>query len=428
MEQKNKLIPELRFPEFLSDLNWSERLIEEFFSVGSSKRILQEDWTNKGIPFYRTRELVSLSKNEPFGSEIFISEKLFSELSEKYEIPSEGDYLVSGVGTLGICYQVKANDKFYFKDGNVLWFKLRKGIVSNYFKFCFQSEYIQNQILKQASVSTVGTYTIQNAKKTSLLYPPSLNEQQKIADCLTSLDDVISAHTDKLEALKNHKKGLLQNLFPQEGKKVPNYRFPEFVNDGEWEPTTVDENCNVKGRIGFRGYTKEDLVSKEKGVLVIGGKHIQNHMLDLSDPTFLSLEKYYESPEIMIEINDIVFSQRGTLGDCAIIDREIGDATINPSMVLLKKIKCNPRFLYYILIGESIQNEVAKSRTSAAIPMLSQKQIREFSFLIPNPKEQKKIAECLSVLDNLISERTLKIEQLKAHKKGLIQGLFPKIN
>jgi type I restriction enzyme, S subunit len=123
MSKSMKVIPELRFPEFKSDGNWEERFVDEFFSVGSSKRVLQEDWTSSGVPFYRTRELVSLSKNEPFGSEIFISEELFLELSEKYGIPSEGDFLVSGVGTLGICYQVKAGDRFYFKDGNVLWFK-----------------------------------------------------------------------------------------------------------------------------------------------------------------------------------------------------------------------------------------------------------------------------------------------------------------
>ena len=71
-----------------------------------------------------------MSKNEPFSNEIFISEELFSEITQKYGLPTEGDFLVSGVGTLGISYQVKAGDKFYFKDGNVLWLKIKKGLVS----------------------------------------------------------------------------------------------------------------------------------------------------------------------------------------------------------------------------------------------------------------------------------------------------------
>lgn len=219
----------------------------------------------------------------------------------------------------------------------------------------------------------------------------------------------------------------MQNLFPQEGVKVPKYRFKEFEKDGEWIKTSVEENCLVKGRIGYRGYTTEDIVEQGKGALVLGGKHIQNQLLRLTDPTFVSWEKYYESPEIMVEVGDIIFSQRGTLGDCAIIDKEIGPATINPSMVLLKNITCDARFLYYILIGDSIQNEVRKNRAMGAIPMISQKQIKEFPFLIPKPKEQLKIASCLSSLDAFITAQAEKIEQLKLHKKGLMQGLFPKI-
>ncbi|MCR9182199.1 MAG: restriction endonuclease subunit S [Flavobacteriaceae bacterium] len=257
---------------------------------------------------------------------------------------------------------------------------------------------------------------------------PNLQEQQKIASCLSSLDEVIAAHSQKLELLKDHKKGLMQNLFPQEGETVPKYRFKEFEKDGEWVETTVENNCEIKGRIGYRGYTTQDIVGQGEGALVLGGKHIQNQLLELKDPTYLSWDKYYESPEIMVEVGHIIFSQRGTLGDCAIIDREIGPATINPSMVLIKNITCDARFLYYILIGDCIQEEVRKNRSKGAIPMLSQKHIKEFSFLIPKPKEQQKIASCLSSLDASISVQVEQLAQLHLHKKGLMQGLFPKIN
>jgi type I restriction enzyme, S subunit len=205
--------PRYRFAEFKE--RWQEKVVDDFFDVASSKRVLEESWTEKGVPFYRTRELVSLAKNEPFGSEVFISKELFLELSKRYGVPKQGDFLVSGVGTLGICYQVKQGDTFYFKDGNVLWFKLKSGIDSNYFKYCFQADHIQDQIFGQASVSTVGTYTIQNARKTKLWYPTDRREQQKIAECLSSLDNLIITQSGKLEALKVHKKGLMQQLFPQ---------------------------------------------------------------------------------------------------------------------------------------------------------------------------------------------------------------------
>lgn len=191
---------------------WTHHQVSEFFDVGSSKRVLQEAWKADGTPFYRTRELVSLSKNEPFKSEIFISNELFSELSCKYGVPKPGDFLISGVGTLGISYQVKSGDRFYFKDGNVLWLKIKEGIDSDYFKYCFQSDFIQEQIKIQASVTTVGTYTIQNAKKTILMCPPTIEEQQKIAKVLTNADQQITVLQRKLDAFKREKKALMQQL------------------------------------------------------------------------------------------------------------------------------------------------------------------------------------------------------------------------
>lgn len=196
---------------------WSQKLVEECFDVGSSKRVLQADWKSEGVPFYRTRELVSLSKKEAFRSEIFISDELFLEITNKYGLPTEGDFLVSGVGTLGISYQVKDGDKFYFKDGNVLWFKLKNHIFSDYFKYCFQSEFVQEQIEAQASVTTVGTYTIQNAKKTKFWCPPSMQEQRKIAEVLSLADQEIETLQKKLDCLKQEKKALMQQLLT--GKK-----------------------------------------------------------------------------------------------------------------------------------------------------------------------------------------------------------------
>ncbi len=195
---------------------WELKKVSDYFDVSSSKRVLQEDWKEDGVPFYRTRELVSLAKNEPFRSSIYIADDYYEELITKYGMPDEGDFLVSGVGTLGIIYQVRENDKFYFKDGNVLWFKKEKQVSSDFFKYCFLSDYIQNQINIQASVTTVGTYTITNAKKTKFHCPP-LEEQQKIATVLTNADKEIELLEQQLADLQQEKKALMQVLLT--GKK-----------------------------------------------------------------------------------------------------------------------------------------------------------------------------------------------------------------
>lgn len=192
--------------------DWEEKLFSDFFDIGSSKRILQSDWKEKGIPFYRTRELVSLAKRQPFSSEIFISEEMYCTITEKYGKPQSGDFLVSGVGTLGISYLVKDSDTFYFKDGNVLWFKSLGNVNSEFFKYCFESDFVQNQIINQTTITTVGTYTITNAKQTKFLCPIDTKEQQKIASVLTAADQEIELLEAKLAHLKDEKKALMQQL------------------------------------------------------------------------------------------------------------------------------------------------------------------------------------------------------------------------
>ena len=196
--------------------DWKDAQVSDYFEVGSSKRVLQEDWQESGVPFYRTRELVSLAKKEPFSSSIFISEKHYKDLIDKYGMPSEDDFLVSGVGTLGIIYQVKNGDKFYFKDGNVLWFKKKSEVSSDFFKYMFLSDFVQHQIDLQSSVTTVGTYTIKNAKVTKFLCPP-IQEQQKIAAVLTTADREIEVLEQQLADLQQEKKALMQQLLT--GKK-----------------------------------------------------------------------------------------------------------------------------------------------------------------------------------------------------------------
>ena len=191
---------------------WTMRIFSDFFTIGSSKRVLQDDWVNEGVPFYRTRELVSLSKKKKFKSEIFITEDNYTYLKDKYGVPAVGDFLVSGVGTLGVIYQVKNDNPFYFKDGNVLWFKKNNEISSDFFYHVFNSPKVLRQIVDHAAITTVGTYTIENAKKTKFMCP-SLEEQTKIANLLSAMDDKITTKKAELDKLKSWKQGLLQQMF-----------------------------------------------------------------------------------------------------------------------------------------------------------------------------------------------------------------------
>ena len=429
MKQKTnrELVPKLRFPEFRDAGEWEERLIEDFFLVGSSKRVLQQEWTTQGIPFYRTRELVSLSKNEPFRSEIFISEELFYEIAQKYGLPAEGDFLVSGVGTLGISYQVQARDRFYFKDGNVLWFKLKNGIVSTFFKYCFQSDGIQNQIIGQASISTVGTYTIQNAKATKFFYPPNIEEQQRIADFLTSLDDLIAAQTKKLDALKTHKKGLMQQLFPREGETQPRLRFPEFKNSGEW----VVSQLNALSSVGLSNGVFNDPKKVGTGYKLINvldmyiETTINEDLLSLLDLSVSEFEKN------QVKYGDIFFTRSSLVkSGIAVSNIYLGsssDVTFDGHLIRFRANtnKVVPLFAHYLFKIAPIRAQLIARGKSATMTTIGQADVGGLMLLYPKKEEQQRIADCLTSLDDLIAAQTQKLDALKTHKKGLMQQLFP---
>lgn len=193
--------------------SWQIKTLGEIYDITSSKRVFKDEWKTDGIPFYRARDLVSFSKNEPIKNPLFISETMYNEYSNKYGIPLEDDILVTGVGTIGIPYLVKANEKFYFKDGNILWFKKKaSNIFSKYVYYLFLS----NLLDTNSKGSTVLTYTIINAKNTKIPLPP-LEIQKRIVARLESAFEKIekgSAHLqDAKTKLAKYKQSLLKSAF-----------------------------------------------------------------------------------------------------------------------------------------------------------------------------------------------------------------------
>ena len=208
--QNGSKFPELRFQGFTDA--WEQRKLGDLMEVTSVKRIHQADWTDSGIRFFRARDIVSSMNNEEIDNPVFISEDKYEEYSRVSGKVVEGDLLVTGVGTIGVPYLIKDTTPLYFKDGNIIWFKNNNTLNGRYFYYCFQNGHIQNQIYSASGKGTVGTYTIENGKKTSIFYP-SLNEQIKIGNLLDTMTIMITLYQRKLEMLKNVKKGLLQKMF-----------------------------------------------------------------------------------------------------------------------------------------------------------------------------------------------------------------------
>ena len=190
---------------------WRIVPLGETCEVCSTRRVHESDWTDSGVPFYRARELVALNEGRSI-TPLHISEKLYNELIASSGTIRPGDLLVTGVGSIGVPYLVKGNDKFYFKDGNIIWFKNRGEIWPDYFLHAFRSDHIQKQIMEMACVGTVGSYTITNGKRTLIALPP-LDEQKRIVAILDSIDGTITGLKSQLAKAQDIKQGMMSYFF-----------------------------------------------------------------------------------------------------------------------------------------------------------------------------------------------------------------------
>ncbi|MGY5849197.1 restriction endonuclease subunit S [Salegentibacter sp. F14] len=258
---------------------------------------------------------------------------------------------------------------------------------------------------------------------------PQPKEQQKIASCLSSLDELIAAHNNELQALKDHKKGLMQNLFPQEGETVPKVRFPEFVNDREWNVRKLGEIANISKLAGYE-FTKHVKYESTGRIIALRGLNIKNNSLDLTDVKYIDNSELSMLERSKLYIDDLMFTYIGTIGEVALIEEnDRFYLAPNVSRIRPDKKKVIPQFLLqHFNIPRFKIFEVGKFISSSSQPALTMGNVRKFELNIPSLQEQQKIASCLSAIDELITAQTEKIEQLQQHKKGLMQGLFPKIN
>jgi type I restriction enzyme S subunit len=226
--------------------------------------------------------------------------------------------------------------------------------------------------------------------------PKSLPEQQKIASCLSSLDDLITAENQKLEALKAHKKGLMQQLFPVNGQITPILRFAEFRRSGEWEEKKLGDVCsNIAS-----GKDKTD----------------ENGEYDLYGSTGV----IGKSNTCSYQGDFILIARVGA--NAGLLTRSKGKFGVTDNTLVLSLDKSqNIDFIYYSLENVGLNKLVFGSGQ----PLITGGQLKNLDIYFPSSDEQQKIASCLSSLDELIAAQAEKIEALKEHKKGLMQGLFP---
>ncbi len=418
INQKNQgsdNVPELRFPDFVNEDEWEEK------ALGDVAEIITGSTPNtKEIENYGGQKLFVSPADINGNRYISQTKTTLTELgfSKTRQIKSNSVLFVCIGSTIGKVAQNKIECATNQQINSLISHKE----YSNDFLYS-SLENSASQISKLAGIQALPIINKSQFSAVKLLFP-NLEEQQKIASCLSSLDEVIAAHSQKLELLKDHKKGLMQNLFPQEGEKVPKLRFKEFEKDGEWAEKKLGE------------VAENVMYGMNSAAVEYDGHNKYIRITDIDENSRLFLPNPLTSPDGQLEekyivnVGDLLFARTGaSVGKSYLHQKENGKIYFAGFLIRFTLKNAIPYFLYAQTLTEQYQKWVLKTSMRSGQPGINAEEYKSYPiFLPPTIEEQQKIASCLSALDELITAQAEKIGQLKQHKKGLMQGLFPKMN
>lgn len=383
----------------------------DIYDISSSKRVHKEDWRNEGIPFYRAREVVVLAKNGFVDNELFIEESLYNEYSNKYGSPSEGDLLVSAVGTLGKVYAVKANDKFYFKDASVIWLKKKVDVDTTYIRFALSSPLVQKYI-QNYSGATVGTFTISKAKNTEIPLPP-LPVQKQIAAVLEKADTLRGQCQRMEQELNTLAQSVFLDMF---GDPVTNPKGFEVVPLGQLSSVKI-------GPFGTMLH-KSDYVTG--GIPLINPTHIKKSRIKPKSDLTITKAKYDELPQYHLEEGDIIMGRRGEMGRCAIVEGAsvgyfcgTGSLFIRPNIDVLR-----PRFINDLLSSDPIKSWFEEQSLGATMANLNKGIVNSVPVPLPDLSTQVRYEQVLNNVARRLKNHSDLKQEIDDNFNSLMQRAF----
>ena len=378
---------------------WKMTTLGELAEITSSKRIFASEYLTSGIPFYRGKEIIEKFNGNEITTDLYISEETFDRIKSKFDVPSDGEILLTSVGTLGIPYVVKKDEKFYFKDGNITWIKKFSGIHNFFLYYWLISDLGKEQLARHTIGSTQQALTIMGLKSIAIFIPP-LPEQRAIAAILSFLDDKIELLREQNKILEAIAQAIFKEWFV-------NFKFPEATGkmiDSElgkipegWRVGTYEDISNV---VTGKGIKKENL--KNNGAYQVLGANGEIGKTD----------------EYLFNESLIVTGRVGTLGTVYISK---GKVWISDNVLISKpKQTQNFYFSYFHLKG---LNFTSLNRGSTQ-PLITQTDLKNTILILPNGTTVEKFHFIASNLFEKINLNLCQIQTLSSLRDALLPKLM----
>ncbi|ECE0404306.1 restriction endonuclease subunit S [Salmonella enterica subsp. enterica] len=381
--------PEIRFEGFSGE--WVENYLGELIDIRSAARVHKEQWTEAGVPFFRTSDVVSIYKGQE-NTKVYISQEVYNSLSEKIGKVTKDDLLITGGGSIGIPYLVPNDNPLYFKDADLLWLKNNKRFDGYFLYTFFFSEPFKKHIKSISHTGTIAHYTIEQAKATPIntCYE---EEQTQIGNYFQKLDELINQHQQKHDKLSNIKKAMLEKMFPKPGVKIPEIRFKGF--SGEWHEVVLSSVIDVRS-----GKDYKKLGTGNIPVYGTGGY-------------MLSVDSALSDNE-----NAIGIGRKGTIDKPYILHAPFW--TVDTLFYAVPFSNFNLKFVFCLFqkIDWKRHNE------STGVPSLSRAAINNVPVYVTNESEQIKIGNYFQKLDTLINQHQQQITKLNNIKQAFLSKMF----
>ena len=420
-EAKPLSMPKLRFPAFRMSDGWALEAGDVLFEQINDRN------PEPGLPVLAVTQDNGAIPRHMIDYHVSVTEKSI----ESYKVVRVGDFIISLRSFQGgIEYS-----RYHGVCSPAYVILRRRGKGSNeYFRHYLKTDRFIRILTRNLEGLRDGKM-ISYAQFSELMLPvPKPAEQQKVAECLSSVDELITAQAQKVDALKTHKKGLMQQLFPCGGETQPRVRLPEFRKAGEWARMSIQEMIDQQFIVGHLDgnhgelYPKAEEFSKNKeGIPYITANDFISGSVDFSRCKRLPIERARLFKKGVAKDGDILFAHNATVGPVAKLSTSEEFVILSTTATYFR---CNDKYLSNDFLKSSLSSpdfvaqysRVMSQSTRDQVPITTQ---RRLELQVPKLPEQQRIASCLSSLDAQITDETRKIEALKTHKKGLMQQLFP---
>lgn len=425
-------VPELRFPEFIGHGSWDAQALNDLCdplseTVGEAQLTPVSISAGKGF----------VPQSEKFGRDISGSQY------SKYIWLQRGDFAYNRGNSKrfpqGCVYQLTELDEAAASNA-FHCFRLHDDVepalVLGFFENNGHGRQLVRHVTSGARSNGLLNISADTFFRITVPVPPTAAEQKKIAECLGSLCDVIAADGRKFEAMRHHKHGLMQQLFPLPGETTPRLRFPEFHKAGKWVEMSVQEMIDKRlilghldGNHGELYPSATEFTQDKDGVPYISANDFVNGAVDFSKCKRLQVQRARLFKKGVAEDGDILFAHNATVGPVAKLSTTYDFVILSTTATYFRcdTARLSNDFLKFSLSSPGFVGQYSRvmaQSTRNQVPLTTQRRLKLYTTSLP---EQHRIAACLSAMDALIAAQSKKLDALKTHKHGLLQRLYPSL-